>query len=81
MILDFNDHATKCGINMTGKVALPIEESAGRLVMINVIDPVTRDTVINAGTTMDCQLIDICESYGVDYVIVYRGSHTIPSVS
>ena len=75
MTLDFNDHATKCGINMTGKIAIPLEDSAGRLVMVNIINPETLDVIIQSGTTMDCQLIDVCESYGVDYVIVYNGAH------
>ena len=69
-------HALDCGINMTGKVAIPLGDSAGRLVMIDIIDPETRDVVIHAGTTLDTQLIEVCQSYGVDYAIVYRGSHT-----
>jgi hypothetical protein len=75
MPLDFNDHAIKCGINMTGKIAIPLEDSSGHLVMINITNPETGEAIIQAGTTMDCQLIDVCESYGVDYVIVYNGAH------
>jgi hypothetical protein len=69
-------HALDCGINMTGKTALPIEESGGRLLMTDISDPVTREVVIHSGTTMDTQLIRVCQSYGVDYAIVYRGRHT-----
>jgi hypothetical protein len=72
----FEQHARDCGINMTGKVAIPLGDSAGRLVMIDIIDPVTRDVVIHAGTTMDAQLIEVCESYGIDYVVAYRWKHT-----
>ena len=73
---EFTQHAIDCGINMTGKLAIPLEDSAGRLVMIDIINPETRDVVIHAGTTMDIQLIEVCQSYGVDYVIVYKGRHT-----
>ena len=76
MHLDFNDHAVQCGINMTGKIAIPLEDSAGHLVMVNITDPETGEDIIQSGTLMDSQLIEVCESYGVDYVIVYRGSLT-----
>jgi len=69
-------HALDCGINMTGKVAIPLGDSAGRLLMCDIIDPETREVVIHSGTTMDAQLIGVCQSYGVDYAIVYRGRHT-----
>jgi hypothetical protein len=72
----FDQHARDCGINMTGKVAIPLSDSAGRLVMTDIVDPETRDVVIHAGTTMDAQLIGVCESYGIDYVIAYRWGHT-----
>lgn len=65
-------HAVSCGINMTGKLALPVAESAGYLLMMDIEHPVTRDVIINAGTTMDQQLIDVAAAEGVDYVIVYR---------
>ena len=76
MQLDFNQHAINCRINLTGKVAIPIEDSSGRLLMVDLIDPITRDILIHAGTTMDVQLIEVCESYGIDYVVVYKGRHT-----
>ena len=76
MCLDFNQHAMDCGINLTGKVAVPIEDSAGRLVMIDLIHPVTRDVALHAGTTMDTQLIEVCQSFGIDYVVVYKHSHS-----
>lgn len=76
MYHEFNQHALDCHINLTGKIALPLECSHGRLVMVDVINPETRDVVIHAGTTMDSQLIEVCQSYGVDYVIVYKGRHT-----
>lgn len=79
MYLDFNQHATDCGINLTGKVALSLENSAGRLVMVDLIHPVTRDVVLHAGTTMDIQLIEVCQSFGIDYVVVYKGLHYPPS--
>jgi len=69
-------HALDCGINMTGKVAISIEAASGRLLMIDLIDPETRDVIIHAGTTMDVQLIEVCQSYGIDYVVVYKGRHT-----
>jgi len=69
-------HALDCGINMTGKTTLPIEDSGGRLLMCDIIDPETREVVIHSGTTIDIQLIEVCQSYGVDYAIVYKGSHT-----
>lgn len=69
-------HALDCGINMTGKTTCPIKESTGRLLMCDVINPVTREVVIHAGTTMDIQLIEVCQSCGVDYAIVYKGHHT-----
>ena len=75
MTLDFNDHAIQCGINMTGKIAIPLEDSPGHLVMVNITDPETGEAIIQSGTTMDSQLVDVCESYGVDYVIVYNGTH------
>lgn len=75
MTLDYNDHAVKCGINMTGKIAVPLDDSNGHLIMVDLIDPETRDAVTHAGTTMDVQLIEVCKSYGIDYVIVYNGSH------
>lgn len=61
---------------MTGKTALPIEDSDGRLLMCDISDPETRDVIIHTGTTMDVQLIEVCQSYGVDYAIVYKGNHT-----
>lgn len=73
---DFYQHAMQCGINMTGKIALPVEDSAGRLVMIDLIHPETLEVILHAGTTMDVQLIEVCQSYGIDYVIVYKGRHT-----
>ena len=76
MYLDFNQHAMDCRINLTGKVALPLEASAGRLVMIDLLNPVTLEVVLHAGTTMDAQLIAVCRSYGIDYVVVYKGAHT-----
>ena len=78
MHLDFEffQHAIDCGINMTGKLAIPVSESGGRRLMIDVIDPVTRDVVIPSGVTLDIQLIDVCESYGIDYVIVYKHAHS-----
>ena len=72
-----HQHALDCGINMTGKIAIPLEESAGRLVMVDITDPENREVVLNAGTTMDIQLIEVCERYGIDYVIVYRGLHSL----
>jgi hypothetical protein len=66
------EHAVSCGINMTGKIALPVAESAGYLVMVDIIHPVTLEPVIHAGTTMDVQLVEHCEMCGVDYVIVYK---------
>jgi hypothetical protein len=76
MYHDFNQHAMDCRINLTGKVALPLENSDGRLVMVDVLNPVTRDVILHAGTTMDIQLIEVCQSYGIDYVVVYKGKHT-----
>ena len=78
MHLDFEffQHAIDSGINMTGKLAIPLDESVGRLLMVDVIDPVTRDVVIPSGVTLDIQLIDVCESYGIDYVIVYKHAHS-----
>jgi hypothetical protein len=76
MYQDFNQHALDCRINLTGKVAIPIEAASGRLLMIDLIDPETRDVIIHAGTTMDVQLIEVCQSYGIDYVVVYKGRHT-----
>ena len=73
---EFTQHAIDCGINMTGKLAVPLDESVGRLLMIDVIDPVTRDVIIPSGVTLDIQLIDVCESYGIDYVVVYKHSHS-----
>jgi hypothetical protein len=70
-------HALDCGINMTGKTTLPIENSGGRLLMYDIIDPVSREVVIHSGTTMDIQLIEVCQSYGVDYAIVYKGKHNM----
>lgn len=60
---------------MTGKVALATEDSDGRLVMVDIISPVTLDVYINAGTTMDIQLIDLCQRLGIDWVVVYDGTH------
>jgi hypothetical protein len=74
--LEFTRHAEDSGINMTGKLAIPVSESVGRLLMIDVIDPVTRDVVIPSGVTLDIQLIDVCESYGIDYVVVYKHAHS-----
>ena len=74
--LEFTRHAEDCGINMTGKLAISLNESVGRLVMIDIIHPETRETIIPSGVTMDTQLIDICASCGVDYVIVYKHAHT-----
>ena len=74
--LEFNQHAKDSGINMTGKLAIPLDASAGRLVMIDIVHPETRETIIPAGVTMDSQLIEICASCGVDYVIVYKHAHT-----
>lgn len=68
----YTQHAIDCGINMTGKLALAVEDSAGWLLMLDIIDPVTRAPVIHAGTTMDIQLIAVAQSYGVDYVVVYH---------
>ena len=76
MQTDFNEHALTCGVNLTGKVAIPVEVSAGRLVMVDIIHPVSREIMIHAGTTMDVQLIDVCLSHGVDYLVVYKGRHT-----
>ena len=78
MYHDFNIHAAECGINLTGKTALPLENSAGHLVMIDVTHPETMQVVLHAGTTMDMQLIEVCQSYGIDYVIVYKGLHYPP---
>jgi hypothetical protein len=72
----FFQHALDCGVNMTGKTAIATECSAGRLIMVDVINPVTLDVVINAGTTMDVQLIEVCMSYGIDYVVVYKHAHS-----
>lgn len=72
MSTTYFQHALNCGINMTGKLALPVSESAGSLVMVDVINPVTLETVIPSGCTMDVQLIDVAESLGVDYVVVYH---------
>jgi hypothetical protein len=57
---------------MTGKNALPVAESAGYLVMVDITHPVTRDVIIHAGTAMDSQLIDVAAAEGVDYVVVYK---------
>jgi len=73
---EFFQHAIDCGINMTGKLAIPLDESVGRLVMIDIVHPETRETIIPSGVTMDTQLIDICVSCGVDYVIIYKYAHT-----
>ena len=73
---EFTQHAIDCGINMTGKLAIPLDESVGRLVMVDIVHPETRETIIPSGVTMDTQLIDICTSCGVDYVIVYKHAHT-----
>ena len=78
--VSIDQHARDCGINMTGKIAVPLADSAGRLVMVDIIDPETRDVIVNAGTTMDAQLIGVCESYGVDYVIAYRWGHSPSSI-
>jgi molybdopterin biosynthesis enzyme len=76
MYQDFNVHAMNCRINLTGKVAVPLEDSSGRLVMVDVTHPETMQVVLHAGTTMDMQLIEVCQSYGIDYVVVYKGQHT-----
>ena len=76
-MIEFFQHALDCGINMTGKDAIAIENSVGRLVMIDIINPETREVIIHSGTTMDNQLIAVCESYGVDYVIVYKHAHSL----
>jgi hypothetical protein len=73
---EFFQHAIDCGINMTGKLAIPLFESVGRLVMVDLIHPETRETIIPSGVTMDIQLIEICEIHGIDYVIVYKHAHT-----
>lgn len=70
-----HQHAVDCRINMTGKVAVPLEDSAGRLLMVDINDPETREVVIHSGVTMDVQLIEVCQSYGIDYVVVYKGHH------
>ena len=65
-------HAIQCGINMTGKLALPVAESAGYLLMMDVTHPETLKPILHAGTTMDQQLITVAQEYGVDYVVVYK---------
>lgn len=80
MLFDYNQSAINCGINMTGKVALATEDSDGRLVMVDIISPVTLDVYINAGTTMDIQLIDLCQRLGIDWVVVYDGTHERNSI-
>lgn len=68
----YTQHAIDCGINMTGKLAVAVEDSAGMLLMLDIINPVTRAPVIHAGTTMDIQLIEVAQGYGIDYVVVYH---------
>ena len=71
----FLQHALSCGINMTGKEAIALEESNGRLIMHPVRHPETGQVLLNVGTTMDTQLVEVCASAGVDYIVVYTGSH------
>jgi len=73
--MDATQHALNCGTNLTGKVAMPLEDSAGHLLMVDITDPVTLKVLINSGTTMDCQLIEVCQDHGIDYVVVYAGWH------
>ena len=74
----FYQHAMNCGINMTGKCAVALKDSAGMLLMVDVIDPETTLPVVHAGTTMDIQLIELLQGYGVDYVVVYYKRFTEP---
>ena len=76
----FNEDAIASGVNLTGKVALPIEFTDGRLLMIDLINPVTQEVFINSGTTMDKQLIEWCQTIAIDYAIVYDGTHKRKSI-
>ena len=71
----FLQHALSCGINMTGKEAIALFEGNGRLIMHPVRHPETGQVLLNVGTTMDTQLVEVCASAGVDYIVVYTGSH------
>jgi len=73
----FYIHAARCGINMTGKLAVAIEDSLGMLLMHPVINPVTLEVRIPTGIIMDMDLADVCYEIGVDYVIVLNPKHPI----
>ena len=70
----YRQHALDCGINMTGKLALALEDSTGMLLMIDIARPDNREVIIPAGIILDCQLIEHAARYGVDYTIVYFGT-------
>ena len=81
MYTNYDEDARICGINLTGKVAIAPKDADGRLVMVDIISPVTLAVYIYAGTTMDAQLIDLCYSLGIDWVVVYEGTHKRNSLS
>ena len=48
---------------------IQIEDSTGKIVMVDIIHPETRKVIIHSGTMMNTQLIEVCMSEGVDHII------------
>jgi hypothetical protein len=66
----YHDHAIACGVDMTGKCALPLDQCLNRWTAAEVLHPETQDPIVVVGWWILEDTIDECKAAGVDYLIV-----------
>jgi hypothetical protein len=71
LMTHYFQHALNCGINMTCKLAMPIDDCVGYMVMHRVDDPVSLRPLVQTGVRIDQDVIEMLKEYGVDYVVVF----------
>jgi hypothetical protein len=69
-IAGFTAHAMSCGINMEGRVALPVAMADGRWCAHDINHPESGNTIIPQGWYMNRFDMDKLIAMGVDYVVV-----------
>ncbi len=69
MTPNFHKHALRCGIDMSGREAVPISMAAERIAAVDVIHPETQESVIPEGFKVTKLGVQYLRSIGCDYVV------------
>lgn len=70
LLAQYRQHAILCGIDMTGREAVPVRECEDRELAVDALDPVTLEPLLSAGITPNLLGMHILLEAGIDYVVV-----------